>query len=117
MNRKNISIYLNSLITLGNSISDLKKGYSQTYKNFSWNCDELITLKKSDIVNVCDKFLQDKISPVELEEWADMVEGTEAVSYETEYAEKIGDLLFLLSNPDINGTLDKERVKKYLKDF
>lgn len=104
--------FLKNLISFRVSIDQLKEDYKELHEKLI-DSYELITLTKEQINHACQMFIDEKISAKELEEWSDLVEGLDPIQYEEANADQISHTLFLLSSPDINGSLTKETVRKY----
>lgn len=106
-----IKNFLINLIEFKQPLNELKKEFLK-YNKVIWDNKNLLTLKKEHIINACDKFIKNKISSNELEDWADLVEGLDALEYDPKNSNQISEMLFQLSNPEINGELTKKNVKK-----
>ena len=82
--------------------------------DFPWDCDrELATLKVADVVSVLDRFIQGGLTSQDVEAWADALEVRDDVGCDS----NVGELLFQLSNPDINGALTAEVVEGLIKRY
>lgn len=91
---------LGKLINLDMSILELKKQLSI----FSWDSEPLIVLKKDNLNNVIEKFLNKKISQEDFVEWANIVECREDIEFEKKYEKKIKETIFYIANPTLTGT-------------
>ena len=97
---------LNDLIGLKGELGDLKSELSQ----YTWDSEAaLLTISKSSFIDVMHRYLNDELSDLELEDWANVIECREDIDFESEL---IRDYIFELANPSINGKIEKEKVTK-----
>ena len=89
---------LGKLINLDMSILELKKQLSI----FSWDSEPLIVLKKDNLNNVIEKFLNKKISQEDFVEWANIVECREDIEFEKKYEKKNKGNYILYSESNTN---------------
>lgn len=81
--------------------------------SFGWDCDDesvRLVFKKKELIAVFDRFLAGKISPQELEDWAEGLEGRDDVTFEEEDSELMRDMLFRISSPAITQALTMQSV-------
>jgi hypothetical protein len=87
---------LKDILQLKGDLTILQKEIS----GYPWDCEiPLITVTKTDIVNILNKCANDEISLGELTNWANIIECRDDLDFENE---KIQDLIFELANPEIN---------------
>lgn len=67
-------------------------------------------LSSSALVHLLNRFLTGEITAEDVETLADALEMNEAVTYEQPHGQIIADVLFVLSNPEINGPLTQANV-------
>ncbi|WP_026995300.1 hypothetical protein [Flectobacillus major] len=92
-NRKDI---LNELIYFNANLNQLENELSK----FAWDLDEpTIVLTKNILSNVIRRCINNEISFVELESWANLIECRDDIGFEDEETQNI---MFELSNPEIN---------------
>ncbi|PKW16655.1 hypothetical protein A8926_4508 [Saccharopolyspora spinosa] len=66
-------------------------------RKYPWDCDEeLVTLGPTELRAVIDKFLTDKLSAQELEDWANEVEGRDDIEFAPR---EMTDLVAEIANP------------------
>lgn len=80
-------------------------------KQIWWNDFVIVTLAIKDVINVLDKFINWKIDPKDISNWANLIEWRDDIAYENN---KIVDIISELSNPEINFYLTKTRAKEII---
>ena len=75
---------------------------------------ELVSMSRDDIVKILQRSLDKKISFLELEEWANLIECREEIGFTDE---KIQEMIFKLANPYLYGELDEKQVLSYLNEL
>ena len=79
--------------------------------------EESFLVEQLTIRSLLGRFLDEKITAEELSQFAELLDGNEAVDYESEQREIIADVLFDLSSPEINGEITHEKVRSILDGF
>lgn len=75
---------------------------------------ELVSMSRDDILEILQRSLDKKISFLELEEWANLIECREDIGFEDE---KTQEMIFKLANPYLYGELDEKQVLSYLNEL
>ena len=75
---------------------------------------ELVSMSRDDIVEILQRSLDKKISFLELEEWANLIECREDIGFEDK---KTQEMIFKLANPYLYGELDEKQVLSYLNEL
>ena len=75
---------------------------------------ELVSMSRDDIVKILQRSLDKKISFLELEEWANLIECREDIGFEDK---KTQEMVFKLANPYLYGKLDEKQVLSYLNEL
>ena len=109
-NNNKTSILLD-LVHFKNNIDTLKNMLSQI--GFDSEI-ELVSMSRDNIVEILQRSLDKKISFLELEEWANLIECREDIGFEDE---KTQEMIFKLANPYLYGKLDKKQVLSYLNEL
>lgn len=109
-NNHKTSILLD-LVYFKNNIDTLKNMLSQIGFDSE---TELVSMSRDDIVEILQKSLDKKISFLELEEWANLIECREDIGFEDE---KTQEMIFKLANPYLYGKLDEKQVLSYLNEL
>lgn len=105
-NRKDILL---ELINYNGNITQLQKELSF----YEWDIDEpLLTVSKIDVDNLFDKFIRGDINVIDLEEWANIIECREDLSFEEE---ELKEIIHEIANPVLFHELNSERVVNYKK--
>ena len=109
-NNNKTSILLD-LVHFKNNIDTLKNMLSQIGFDSE---TELVSMSRDDMVEILQRSLDKKISFLELEEWANLIECREDIGFEDE---KIQEMIFKLANPYLYGKLDEKQVLSYLNEL
>ena len=109
-NNHKTSILLD-LVYFKNNIDTLKNMLSQIGFDSE---TELVSMSRDDIVEILQRSLDKKISFLELEEWANLIECREDIGFEDE---KTQEMIFKLANPYLYGKLDEKQVLSYLNEL
>ncbi|WP_051267831.1 hypothetical protein [Campylobacter concisus] len=109
-NNNKTSILLD-LVHFKNNIDTLKNMLSQI--GFDSEI-ELVSMSRDNIVEILQRSLDKKISFLELEEWANLIECREDIGFEDE---KTQEMIFKLANPYLYGKLDENQVLSYLNEL
>ena len=99
------------LVHFKNNIDTLKNMLSQI--GFDSEI-ELVSMSRDNIVEILQRSLDKKISFLELEEWANLIECREDIDFEDE---KTQEMIFKLANPYLYGKLDEKQVLSYLNEL
>ena len=99
------------LIHFKNNIDTLRNMLSQIGFDSE---TELVSMSRDNIVEILQRSLDKKISFLELEEWANLIECREDIGFEDE---KTQEMIFKLANPYLYGKLDKKQVLSYLNEL
>ena len=99
------------LVYFKNNIDTLKNMLSQIGFDSE---TELVYMSRDDIVEILQRSLDKKISFLELEEWANLIECREDIGFEDK---KTQEMVFKLANPYLYGKLDEKQVLSYLNEL
>lgn len=99
------------LIHFKNNIDTLKNMLSQIGFDSE---TELVSMSRDDIVEILQRSLDKKISFLELEGWANLIECREDIGFEDK---KTQEMIFKLANPYLYGELDEKQVLSYLNEL
>ena len=99
------------LVHFKNNIDTLKNMLSQI--GFDSEI-ELVSMSRDNIVEILQRSLDKKISFLELEEWANLIECREDIGFEDE---KTQEMIFKLANPYLYGELYEKQVLSYLNEL
>lgn len=109
-NSHKISILLD-LVHFKNNIDTLKNMLSEIGFDSK---TELVSMSRDDMVEILQRSLDKKISFLELEEWANLIECREDIGFEDE---KTQEMIFKLANPYLYGKLNEKQVLSYLNEL
>jgi len=96
-----------SLIEYEGDINDIIAQLSK----YEFDSEPLVTLTRQNIIKVIEHFLKGAISTIEIEIWADAVEMRDDIEYEQNYEKVIADILFKLSEQEINEPITANLIK------
>ena len=99
------------LIHFKNNIDTLRNMLSQIGFDSE---TELVSMSRDNIVEILQRSLDKKISFLELEEWANLIECREDIGFEDK---KTQEMVFKLANPYLYGKLDEKQVLSYLNEL
>jgi len=69
-------------------------------REFPWDSDRaLVVLTGDDLARMLDRYLQGELSNMELEEWANALEGRDDIGYEPSTDDNLKRIIFELANP------------------
>jgi len=74
-----------------------------------------VVLTKAHLVHALHSCVNGRMTCLELENWADLIEGRPGIDFQFGAEEKLAGVLFKLSTPDINGPLTPQRCWELLK--
>ena len=109
-NNHKTSILLD-LVHFTNNIDTLKNMLSQIGFDSE---TELVSMSRDDMAEILQRSLDKKISFLELEDWANLIECREDIGFEDE---KTQEMIFKLANPYLYGKLDEKQVLSYLNEL
>ena len=85
---------------------------------FPWDCAKpLVTLQPVHISRAIEKYLRNEVSDKELVAWAESVEGRDDIRYSESYEELIAHVLFRISTPAINNSINEHIAKELLYEL
>src|SRR6202020_2858408 len=87
----------------------INKQFLRELESYGWDSEELVILKRSDIINVISSYLNNHIGEIDIENWANYLENREDIGFEKTYDITIKDILYELANPDLTIKLSKNR--------
>ena len=84
----------------------------------NWDYDgEPVVLRGVQVESVLLRFLAGELNAVELEDWANLIEGREDIIFEAEREDTIEDVIYCLANPVLQGEINNSLCEKLLKYF
>ncbi len=102
---------LRAVVTLSHPIAEL----TQAVSSLPWDCPTpLVSLTSADASAVLQRYLDGTISPSDIEEWANLIEGREDIGFESGQVESLIELVNELANPITMGALTTERAQTWL---
>ncbi len=82
---------------------------------YPWDMAEpLLIISKKDILAILKRFIEKKITAADLEEWANMIEFRDDLDFDEERSQ---DAIFTLANPDLDGKITEDSVKRIIHEL
>lgn len=105
---------LQALINLSSDV-DL---VAQDLQGIPWDSDEeLLVFRAGHVVNVLDRFLLGELTELDIEKWANLIEGREDLGFEAESKLKLEQWIFQAANPEVMGSLSLRWAKGWVARF
>ena len=83
---------------------------------YPWDADtELAFLSVGHVANVLNRFVADRNAAIEVENWANAVEGRDDIGFESANEQLLRELAHELANPLVTQPLTRERAIELLK--
>lgn len=83
---------------------------------FSWDSDtELAFLSVGHAANILNRFVSGRAAAIEVENWANAVEGRDDIGFESPNEDMLRELVHELANPLLTQPLTRERAIELLK--
>lgn len=108
MTRKEI---LNHLIKFDLPLNDIQNQLA----DYEWESEELILFKKDHLRLVLKKYVEGLISSSSIEQWANIIECREDISYFEPDSQLMKEIIYILANPDISERLTKKNACKFIE--
>lgn len=98
MDRRSI---LSAIIRLEPRLRDLEASLA----DLTWDAEPVVTLTRSDIAVILDRYSRGDVDAVTVGEWANIVECREDIQFEPGHEEVILQAIYELANPELRGEL------------
>lgn len=72
-----------------------------------WSDTPIVVLSADHIARTLRRFLTGELAASDVEEWTNLIELRDDISYQPDRSDEIADAIFVLANPVINGALDR----------
>ncbi|MDI7219488.1 hypothetical protein QMN07_18550 [Leptospira santarosai] len=99
------------LINFDGSIKELKSLLKPLAWDYEESCPEL---NYRHICKVIQRYLNDELTKHDIEEWANLVEGREDITFELSKKSLLQDVIHELANPKLTTNLSIERGKEII---
>lgn len=111
MNQDRITA-VKALVEYADSLAVIRDGL---YK-FSWDDQEdIVEIAAGHIINVLKRYLERALSASNVEEWADLIECREDISFAEDSENWIAETIYELANPSLTGSLTPERAQEIIE--
>jgi hypothetical protein len=85
---------------------------------FPWDSDsELVILNRNHLRAMLGTFIADQMTVVEIEAWAEAIEGRDDVGFESEHEELLKTIIFELSTQDLGAPLTRTRAERLINEL
>lgn len=81
---------------------------------FPWDSEELVDLGASALAEILQRYLAGYVSPVDLTEWADAIEGREDIGFRSPKGRMIKEIIYEIANPDLELPVFRDRAGIWL---
>jgi hypothetical protein len=79
-----------------------------------WDSEGVVSLSASQVLQILKRFLDGRISVVELAEWADLIEGREDIEFEKDFDSLLKQLIFEFANPALTREKPRDVALKWI---
>jgi hypothetical protein len=87
-------------------------------KQLPWdNYSSLVVLKREHIISVLQRYLLNEITSQDIEDWANLIECREDLTYERPFEEEIKESIYKLANPILEGVLNFEMSRAIIHNL
>jgi hypothetical protein len=98
---------LKDLVEFGKSIDDLRSSLAA----FEWDFKDIpLTMNGSHFRSVIERYMKGELSAQHVEDWANLIEGREDISFRSNNAETLRQILYELANPELTEKLSLRRA-------
>ncbi len=102
---------LNDIIKIKGNLLNLETEIS----HYPWDSkNALLTILKSDLMDILKKALNEEITADELKSWSNIIECRDDLDFEQD---KVKEIIFELANPEINGEINKIRLREIINEL
>ena len=112
---------MNTRIKLLNSLLEFDKPLAEilpALNSLGWDSEQsLVILQRQHITNILQRYLDDKLSASDVENWANAIEGREDIEYESDFAELLAEAIYEIANPLLTHPLSKLFAQQWLAKF
>lgn len=101
-----------ALVEYSNSLALIR----EKLEGFPWDYQgDTVKLSQGHIINVLNRYLNGTLSTSDIEEWAELIEGRDDISFVEESENWIAETLYELANPYLTELLTPERAQAIIK--
>jgi hypothetical protein len=102
-----------SLVELSGSLEPV----AARVRVLEWDYEgETVVLRRAHIVSVLNRYQSGELSDVNIERWANLLEGREDISFEPGHEDWLDEVIFQLANPGMTVALDAELAAKFIAE-
>lgn len=100
---------LRDLIELAKPIDELRRSLAA----FEWDFKDIpLTMNGDHLRNVIARYVKGELSAQHVEDWANLLEGREDLTFRSSNAEVLREILHELANPELTEELSHQRAKE-----
>ena len=102
-------VMLRDLVGFAKPISELR-GLLGTFK---WDFDGIpLTMTRRHLRDVIERYMKGEISAQDIEDWANLIEGREDMTFESRDDNLLSEIVYELANPELTEELSYQRAKE-----
>ncbi|MDX2244103.1 MAG: hypothetical protein NW224_25790 [Leptolyngbyaceae cyanobacterium bins.302] len=91
---------------------------TSTLATFGWDSNRsLVVLNQNHIAMVLTRYLNGELSEVDVEGWANAIEGREDITYKDDIGDELNDVIYQLANPLLTVPMSETFAKALLKQL
>jgi len=107
-------VALNDLLTFSRPLDSI----SADLHRFPWDSEsELAEMTVEVAIDVLGRALRGDLTPVDIEEWANLIESREDIGFPYDDESLLMDLVFDLANPALNGPITDEKLRNWVSQL
>jgi hypothetical protein len=100
-------VALQALVEFSRTISELQS----LFGSLAWDFDgSPLVMNRGHFRSVLERYLKGGLSSQEIEDWANLVEGREDITFEPDDAELLREVVYELANPELTEQLSNQRA-------
>lgn len=105
------SVVIENLLNLSSPLDDLR----QQLSSFDWDFEGVaVVLNRHHVMDVLSRYLSGELTAAIVEQWANLLEGREDISFDRMHEKWIADTIFELANPVLTARLDMTRARELI---
>ena len=85
---------------------------------YPWDADEpLILLSREHVGSILARYLASELTEADLQQWAESLEMRDDVGFENADSRLLGNIVFVLANPEVNGALTPSVARQLIGEI
>ncbi len=104
---------LKQLLLFQQPLAVINKKLSQ----LPWDSNEVVELQISHVINALQALLDGKVSKIDFELWANIIEGRDDIILEEAFANELKKFIYEAANPVLEGEINNKWIQDWIKLF